>query len=166
MMISIILFLSILLDGILSNYLPFIQHQLSYFTPLLTLVSIFCIYPLFEKKKLKYFITIFLVGIIYDLLFTNLIIWNGLLFLGIAYITTLIYLYLPNNFFYRLFYFIFIVCLYELGNIILYFIFFGTIISIFDYFYKVSHSVILNIFYGQLLYLFLYVLKRGVKHKF
>ena len=68
-----VIIVSLLLDGILTNYLPFLVNDLSYLTPLLTVVSIFIIYPLNRKKELKFFILIFIVGIIYDLLYTNLL---------------------------------------------------------------------------------------------
>ena len=81
-MISIIIIIiSLLLDGILSNYLPYLVNDLSLFTSLFTLVSIFIIYPFFKKKEKKYLITIFIIGIIYDLFYTNLLFFNGVLFL-------------------------------------------------------------------------------------
>ena len=55
----IILIISILLDGILTNFLPFLVNDLSIFTPLLTVVSIFIIYPFYRKHEKKYFIILF-----------------------------------------------------------------------------------------------------------
>ena len=72
MLTSIILLISIILDGVLTNFLPYLVNDLSIFTPLLTVVSIFILYPLNRKKENKFFILIFIVGIIYDLLYTNL----------------------------------------------------------------------------------------------
>ena len=64
----IIVIISLFLDGILSNYLPYLYTNLSIFTPLLTLISIFMIYPFFKKKERTYFIIIFIIGIIYLIL--------------------------------------------------------------------------------------------------
>ena len=74
----LIIIISLILDGILSNFLPVIN--LSYFTPLLTLTSIFIVYPFYTKDEYKYYITSFIVGIIYDLLYTNLLFFNGIIF--------------------------------------------------------------------------------------
>ena len=87
MLTSIILLISIILDGILTNYLPYLVNDLSLFTPLLTVVSIFILYALNRKKETKFFILMFIVGIIYDLLYTNLLYLNGLLFVLIAFIS-------------------------------------------------------------------------------
>ena len=73
----VILIISLLLDGIINNNIPYIN--LSLFTPLLTLISIIVIYPLYKKEDNKYLITIFITGIIYDLLYTNLLFYNGVL---------------------------------------------------------------------------------------
>ena len=58
---TIILLISIVLDGILSNFLPYLVNDLSLFTPMLTVIAIFMIYPFFRKKEKNYFITIFIV---------------------------------------------------------------------------------------------------------
>ena len=90
-MISLIIIISFILDWIINNIVNYQYNNLSLFTPLLTIVCIFLIYPLFKKKKNNYFIVLFIIGIIYDLLFTNLIIVNRFLFLLIGYITKYIY---------------------------------------------------------------------------
>ena len=78
-MAIIILVVSVFLDGLLNNTIPF--FNLSLFTPLLTLISVISIYPLYKKEIKKYLITIFVTGIIYDLLYTNLLFYNGVLFI-------------------------------------------------------------------------------------
>ena len=42
----IIIITSIILDGLLTDYLPYLVNDLTLFTPMLTLVTIFIIYPL------------------------------------------------------------------------------------------------------------------------
>ena len=49
----IILVVSFLLDGILTNFLPFSVGDLSLFTPLTTIVAIVVLYPLFYKQEKK-----------------------------------------------------------------------------------------------------------------
>ena len=61
----IISIISILLDGLLTNYLPYEVGNLSLFTPLLTFVSIFIIYPFYRKNEYNYILHLFILGIIY-----------------------------------------------------------------------------------------------------
>ncbi len=117
----IILLISLILDGILTNFLPYLVGDLSIFTPLFTLTVIFLIYPLFRKKELDYFILVFITGIIYDLLYTNL------LFL--------------------------IIILYETFTGIILVIFNMVPVTISKIIYKITHSLIINIIYGELIYL-------------
>ena len=51
---NIIVIVSLILDGILTNFLPYMVSDLSIFTPLLTVVSLVIIYPFFKKDKKKY----------------------------------------------------------------------------------------------------------------
>ena len=67
----IIIITSIILDGLLTNYLPYLVNDLTLFTPMLTLVTIFIIYPFYRKKIKKYYLIVFIIGITYDLLYTN-----------------------------------------------------------------------------------------------
>ena len=112
MLTSIILLISIILDGILTNYLPYLVNDLSLFTPLLTVVSIFILYPLNRKKETKFFILMFIVGIIYDLLYTNLLFLNGLLFFLIAFISKIIYKNFETSYFKLIIYTILIILIY------------------------------------------------------
>ena len=87
----IIVIISFLLDGILSNYLPYMLGDLSLFTPYFTLVSIIVIYPLFVKKLKNYYILVGITGFLYDLFYTNLLFTNTIFFLLVTYIITFLY---------------------------------------------------------------------------
>ena len=141
MIALLIMIISLILDGLLSNYLPYLVNDLSIYTPLFTLISIFIIYPLYRKKEKLYFIHIFSLGILYDLLYTNLLFFNGVLFIIIG----LVIKYIVKN--------------YELGfiKIILYMI---IIITLYD---KISHSLILNILYGEIMFLILKIIPKKYK---
>lgn len=152
MLTSIILLISIILDGILTNYLPYLVNDLSLFTPLLTVVSIFILYPLNRKKETKFFILMFIVGIIYDLLYTNLLFLNGLLFFLIAFISKIIYKNFETSYFKLIIYTIFIIVIYESLYAGILFIYRVVPITIYKLFYKISHTLILNIIYTELLY--------------
>ena len=88
----IIITISFFLDGILSNFLPYMEGDLSFFTPLITLVSIFLVEEFFDHEDKKYYITAFVFGFLYDLFYTDLLFLNGFLFLFIAYVSKYIYI--------------------------------------------------------------------------
>ncbi len=164
MIISIIIvIISLVLDGILSNFLPYLVNDLSLFTPLFTLVSIFIIYPFFKKKEKKYLITIFIIGVIYDLFYTNLLFFNGILFFIIGLLTIYSYKIYEMNFIKLLVYIIIVISLYEVLTASILLIFNIVSITFYKVIYKISHSLILNIIYGELLYLI--IKKIPVKYK-
>lgn len=161
----LILIISFLLDGLLTNYLPFMMNQLSYLTPLLTLSSIFFLFPFFKGKKKKYFIILVIFGLLYDLAYTNLLLWNALLFLAVGYFSMKVNQYLPDHFLLNFVYLIGIIVFYESMNVLLFFLFHLNVVTWHDYFYKISHSLILNLSYGQFIYLLSYLLLKVKKRQ-
>ena len=127
MLTYLIFIISILLDGILTNYLPFLVNDLSYLTPLLTVVSIFIIYPLNRKKELKFFILIALVS---KLIYKNF---------EISYIKLILYI-------------IIIIILYESVYAGILFIYQVVPITFYKLVYKITHTLLLNIVYVEILY--------------
>ncbi len=155
MIVAILLTISLLLDGILTNFLPYMPNDLSLFTPLLTVVSIFIIYPFYRKKEKNYFLYMFLLGMIYDLFYTNLLFFNGILFLIIAIISQIIHKNFEISYFKLIFYIAFIVVLYESLTGAILFIFQLVPITIPKLIYKITHSLLLNILYIEIVYLIL-----------
>lgn len=149
----LIMIISLLLDGLLTNYLPYLNHNLSFFTPLLTLVSIFIIYPLYYKKEKQYFITIFILGIIYDLFYTNLLFFNAINFLIIGLITKFLYKNYEVSYIKLIIYIILIIIFYETLNGVILYIYHVVPISIDKVWYKITHSLLLNIIYAEIIYL-------------
>ncbi len=147
-MIGLIIIISFILDWIINNIVNYQYNNLSLFTPLLTIVSIFLIYPLFKKKKNNYFIVLFIIGIIYDLLFTNLIIVNRLLFLLVGYISKYIHDNYELNILTITISLIFIISIYETSLLLILVVLRIYDFSIIDLLYKISHSLLLNIIYG------------------
>ena len=90
-MAILIIGISLILDGILTNYLPFLPNNLSLFTPLLTITSLVLIYPFYRKQEKNYYITLFITGIIYDLFYTNLLFFHAVIFLILGVIIKWIY---------------------------------------------------------------------------
>ena len=159
----IILIISFILDGILTNFLPYLVNDLSLFTPLLTLVSIFMIYPFYKKKQNKYFIIITIVGILYDLFYTNLLFFNASLFIIIGLITKYIYKNFKINYIRIIIYIILIITFYELLTGIIILIFNLVPITLPKVIYKITHSLILNIIYSEIIYLILKKLPKKYK---
>lgn len=159
----IVIILSILLDGILSNIFPYIPGSLSFFTPLLTIVSLVIIYPLYKKKEKKYLITCLCIGLIYDLLYTNLLFYNGIIFitLGIIIIKTL--KNLGISYLKLLFYIIGLIIIYETFNTLFIILFDLVPITLTKLIYKISHSILLNVIYAELLFLIINLLPKRFK---
>lgn len=159
----IILIISVYLDGLLSLFLPYIPGQLSIFTPMLTIVSLLIIYPLYRKKEKKYFITLFITGIIYDLLYTNLLFYNALVFVLFGFIIKFIYENLDVSSIKLIFYEILIIVAYELLISLFILIFNLVPISINEIVYKITHSLLLNLIYSELLYLVIKIIPKRYK---
>lgn len=155
MISSIIIVLSLILDGILTNYLPFMESNLSLFTPLLTLTSIVLIFPLFYKEKKKYLIIVFILGMIYDLFYTNLLFADGLIFLCLGFLITKIYQIFGSGYIKVVITIVLMIILYELLNASIFMIFNLVPITFSKIIYKISHSILLNIIYGELVYILL-----------
>ncbi len=148
----IIMMISLLLDGLLTNYLPYLVNELSIFTPMLTVISIICIYPFYQKQEKKYYLTIFILGMIYDLMYTNLLFWNGILFLILAIIVRFIYKNYEVTPIRLILYSIIIITIYETLTGIILFTFQLVPVTISKVFYKITHSLILNIIYIEIVY--------------
>ena len=86
--------ISFILDNFISN---FINHN-SLFYPLFTLLSLIIIYPKFTKKINKYYLTSFLLGLIYDIAVTDTLFLNAFIFLLLSYIINYIFKKIPYNY--------------------------------------------------------------------
>ena len=163
MIALITIIISILLDGLLTNYLPFMENNLSYFTPLLTVVSLFIIYPLYDKKRKKYEITVFIIGMIYDLLYTNLLFLHAIIFLLLSLFIKKIYKTFTIDMIRVIIFISLIIVSYESLMGLIIWTFHLTPITIHKLFYKISHSLVLNIIYGEILYVIIKHLPKKYK---
>lgn len=148
----IIISLSIYLDGFLTLYLPYLQGAISLLNPMLTIVSLIIIYPLYRKKEKTYFTIIFIAGIIYDLLYTNLLFYDAIIFLLFGLIIRKIYKDLDVRHIKLSLYIILLIILYELIMAMFILIFNLVPITLPKLLYKITHSILLNIIYGEALY--------------
>ena len=159
----IIMIISLLLDGLLTNFLPFMPNDLSYFTPLFTVVSIFIIYPYYRKNIKKYLITIFILGMIYDIFYTNLLFFNGVLFCLVGLLVKLLYKNFEVTPIRLLFYLVIIVSFYESLYGIILLVFQMVPVTINKIIYKISHTLLLNIIYGEVVFIIEKIIPRKYK---
>lgn len=97
MIIAIIyLSLSFLLDGIISNYLPFELANPSYLKTIYTIIALTIMYNSFYNKK-KYITILIILGILFDIVYTNTILLNTIIFLTIYIVLYNIDYLMPTN---------------------------------------------------------------------
>ena len=149
----IILVLSFLLDGILSNFFSYMLGSLSLFTPYFTVVSLIIIYPYFIKNKKKYFLVAGILGFLYDLFYTNLLFANLIFFLILALTINYIFQKIELNFLTNFLVIIFIIVFYHVIYALSLFVFNVVPISFEKVGYLILHSIFSNIIYGEILYL-------------
>lgn len=163
MMPIIISAISLIFDGIFSNFLPYMKNDLSFFTPLLTVSSLFLLYPFYRKTPKRYYLHAFLLGIIYDLFYTNLLFFDGILFLGVALLSKILYKNLEVHSFSLIFHISLIIIFYESFTAFLLFFFHLVPITISFLIYKIIHSLLLNIIYIEIIYFLLKLIPKRYK---
>lgn len=141
--------ISFFLDSILTSLIPIDSILL----PLFSLISLIIIYPYFHKEENSYLIFSFLLGLVYDIVYTDTIFLNAFIFLLIGFCIKLINEYISNNVFNVSIMSLLVVTIYR---IITYFVL--VIINYLKYDFNdllvsIYSSLILNVFYGILLYL-------------
>lgn len=151
-MIALLLIIALFLDGYLSTIIPLNSLLL----PLLTVTTLHLIYPYFNKNKEKfYYMLAFITGIIYDLLYTNLLLFNAFVFLFIAKITKHIYINYQQSIIKTLLYLLFIIIVYEFVSASIFFVFQITTVTMAKIIYKIVHSLLLNVIYAIFASLFI-----------
>lgn len=151
-MAILIIGISLILDGILTNYLPFLPNNLSLFTPLLTITSLVLIYPFYRKQEKNYYITLFITGIIYDLFYTNLLFFHAVIFLILGVIIKWIYKNYEITPIRIIIYISIIIICYEFLEGFILYIFQIVPVSIEKILYKIKHSLIINLVWGEVIY--------------
>lgn len=156
----IIVLISLLLDGFLTNILPYTVENLSLLTPSLTLISILLIYPFYRKKEMKYTTLILITGVIYDLLYTNLLFFNAILFYIVIRIMQYIYKNYEINYFTIIINTIIAITTYEVLQVIIISIYNLYSITLYSLVYKIKSSLLLNIIYAELIYFIISIIPR------
>lgn len=164
MLISIvILVFSFILDGVLTNFLPYGVNNLSFFTPLITMVVLVIIYDLFYHNEKKYLILCFITGLIYDLFYTNLLFFNGFLFLLMGFIVIKLYKMIGFSYLRILLHLLIVIIMYEVCFSLIIIIFNLVPMSIDRLIYKIEHTLLLNLIYGEVIYFIINVIPNKYK---
>ena len=132
----------ILLDGIIVYYIPGYFNSINLFYPMLTISLIPFLY---SNNSKKYHQLCFILGIIYDLLYSNIFLYHGLMFLLLSKINFKVMKQFNNN--------LFLYILLAIINIIFYDTCFYLLITLTNYqivdlaslLYKIKNSLLLNI---------------------
>ena len=154
----IISLLIVLLDGIIIYFVPSFFNKINYFYPMLTITLI----PFIAKDKKRLWLVI-LLGFIYDLLYTNIFLYNTLIFLLLGIINNKIINYFDSSIFLYIMLTVLNIIMYDSITFILVIITNYHDITINDLIYKIKHSLLLNIM-SVFIYFFLFN-KKHLKHK-
>ncbi len=148
-MIYIIMILSFLLEGIVTNL---VNYQ-SLLIPAFTITSLVIIYPYFNKEKRHhFFIASAILGICYDIVYTNSLFINTFTFALCSLIILLIYNFISHNFINTMLLNIFFIALFRSLSYGLLILFRHMSFDKNIILSGILSSLILNVVYGLILY--------------
>lgn len=145
----LIVFISLVLDGILNLILKSTSNLL----PLFTLVSLIFIYPYFKNDKKSYLVSATLIGLIYDVFNTYFFILNPIIFLIISDIIFSLYHRFKFSIITVIVFTIFIIFIYQTILLLIFNLTNYEIYTIHEFTNIISHYFIINIIYSIILYL-------------
>lgn len=93
-MIYLVLILSFLLDGIIFSLFSFTNP----ISPLFTMLSLLIIYPYCDTTKKIYYVYPLVLGVLYDITYSNSLFLNTLIFMGYSYLLLKIFKIFTINF--------------------------------------------------------------------
>ena len=89
----ILFFIAFFLDGVISNLIS----NNSFLLPLFSVVTLVVVYPYMENKKDKFCYYSFLIGLFYDITYTQTLFLNAFIFFLLAILVINIFKYFPEN---------------------------------------------------------------------
>ncbi len=152
MIISVIsLIFSFLFQGFISNHLKYSLTNPSWFSCVYLLVTLIILFPYFQDRK-KYIELLVIFGLLMDIVYTNTFILNTLIFLVIYFICKFINYFLPHN--------IFTINLLNIISMVVYHVLTFIVLLIIGYDHYsvllllkiISHSVLMTLIYGNIMY--------------
>jgi len=137
----------------------------SIFVPLLVVTSLILIQPYFKKNKSRYYVYCFFIGFVYDLVYTGFYFMDASLFLIIGVVVNYINENYSNNILILLLEILMLIVLYRFMSFV-FLVINGVIgFSFYNLFRSIYSSLITNVLYGFILYIFLYLLSKHFKIK-
>ena len=153
-MIYIILICVILIDYLISYFVPLYFNNLNYFVPMLTLTFLVFIFKKVNTKN--YFKIIIVAGLLYDLLFSYLFLFHTLVFFLFRKILIKVDKLIRYNYLVSILMLIIFIFLYDLILFGLVYISEVNVVYLNDLIYKFTHSLALNLSFYFLLTVIFY----------
>lgn len=158
-MIVLVLIISFLLDGIIFS-LTSINDVIA---PLFSLLALIITYPYYRNKSKKIYLSAAIVGMLYDIVYTNSLFLNTLVFIGLMYLVDKMYKTLTNNFVNTFIVSTVVICLYR---ILIYLCFF--VLGIIDWnitevIMSIANSLIINYIYIIIFYFAMYAISKKLR---
>lgn len=160
-MISVFIIISFYLEGLCS-----MLFKTPFFFPLFTLLSLVLTYPCFRKYGSTFFKTCLIVGILYDVAYTDTILIHGFLFCVLGFFISLFYRLFDKNFWTILLFSFFIMGVYQIFYYVLFLLAGRVIFSFSMIFNSIVYSVMSNVLYVLILYGVLVLLHRYKRIEF
>ncbi len=158
---AIIIVISFLLEGIVSNFVPIN----GFLTPLFTLVALIIIYPLFDETA-EYYKYAFVTGLAYDLFYTDTILFHAIIFCFMAFIITRLNLVLSDNYLNILVIMGICILIYRVVTYSLLVLVSTMAFDFMALIISVLKSLIINLIYSALLFFVVKKCQRKYKYKF
>ena len=90
-------FISFFIDLFLSSFIPIINTSNNFLIPMFTIISLVLMYPYFINKNKEFIIYSLVTGFIYDIVVTNTLCFNMIMFSFIAFLIIMLDNNLSNN---------------------------------------------------------------------
>ena len=158
---ALILVISFLLEGIISNFVSIN----GFFAPLFTLTALIIIYPLFDEEA-EYYKYALVTGFIYDLFYTDTIVFHAIIFSFMAFLISRLNLVLSDNYVNVLV--IIAICILIYRIITYSFLVLVSSVS-FDFIaliFSILKSLMINLIYSVIIFFALKKLQKKYKYKF
>lgn len=152
------------LQGLFSLLLPFSLSSLSFLSCDFVLITLIFVGICFirKKEKTRYYIFSILYGFCYDLVYTNVLVIDSVLFLLVALFVVWFYDKFENNYLNLIFIFIGVMLFYHTLFYLLSILFTGSIFLFYEPFYRVLDGLVINVLFFTFFY-FLFFKKTRFK---
>lgn len=154
---AISLIISFLFQGFISTYLNYSLMNPSWFSTIYILINLVILIPYFDNSK-KYIKLLLIFGILMDIVYTNTLILNTIIFLIIYYICKGINYLLPHNFLTINLLNIIAITIYHTITFLVLFIIRYDTYSISSLITIITHSILATIIYGSIIYFILFTI--------